>query len=175
MMTTARKYGRQDAMIASAYNRWAGALHGYVVKRIGRERLEDAEDLVQDVFVEILSYDVVLDEQRLPKLLYAVARNRVIDYLRRHACSEAARLYFAEHSPRSTRCTEERIACNELERLESEALCRMPARKAEVFILYVHRGQPVQRISEALHISVRTVENHIFRARCDLREILKAC
>ena len=173
-MTTARKYGRQDGLIASAFNQWYDALLGYVVKRVGSERKADAEDLVQNTFLQILCCDAFLDEKRLPNLLYAIARNQVIDYLRHHASSEAARRYFAEHAPRVSRCTEERIDFNELERLERESLFRMPERKAQVFILYVHQGQSVQRISELLRISVRTVENHIFRARCDIRDYLKA-
>ena len=112
--------------------------------------------------------------KQIRSLVYKVARNRVIDYLRHHACREAARAYFQAHALRVSRCTEERVMSNELERLEAEAIARMPARKARVFILYVHQGQSVEAISEKLHISSRTVENHIVRARCELRKKLAA-
>lgn len=173
-MTSGRIHIRQDELIAHAYEQWRGAVLGYVLRRIGRERHSDAEDLVQDAFLQLLSYDTVLMGEQIRSLLYKVARNLVIDYLRHHACTVAAQEYFQGHANRVSRCTEEEIAADELERLESETIARMPGKKARVFILYVHEGKSVKEISESLHISARTVENHIFRARCDIRETIKA-
>lgn len=59
-MTSARIHVRQDELIAHAYEQWRGAVLGYVLRRIGRERQADAEDLVQDTFLQLLSYDTVL-------------------------------------------------------------------------------------------------------------------
>ena len=163
---------RQDLLIAATYEKWYDAVLGYVRKRIGREREADAEDIVQDVFLQILSSDTFLQGESLVRLVYKVARNQVIDFLRHHACTEAARAYFQEYAPRATRCTEEQIAANDLERLEEECIARMPGRKAQVFILYLHEGHTVKDISEELSLSRRTVENHIFRARTEIRKYI---
>ena len=174
-MATPRNIGRQDARIAEAYRKWHDALLGYICKRIGWDRAEDAGDLVQDTFLQLLLCDVLPEGEHLVRFIYKVARNQVIDYLRHHACIDAARMYFRDHAQGSTCCTEEQVAVNELERLEKESLDRMPRRKAQVYVLYVHRGKSVSEISSLLDLSCRTVENHIFRARCDIRDYLKAC
>jgi len=171
-LKTSWKHNRQDELVAATYERLRPALVGYVMKRIGRERQEDAEDLVQDVFLQLLSYDTFLEGERLVNLVYRMARNLVVDYLRRHACSEAARAYFQAFAPRETCCTDEQVACDEMESIAAKVLSRMPSRKAEVFVLYVYRGMPVRQISETLGISGRTVENHVFRARAEIRRNL---
>ena len=102
-----------------------------------------------------------------------VARNQVIDFLRHHAHIRKAQEYFALHGQRHASVTEEQVVADELERIEADCIKRMPAKMAEVFVLYVHRGWSVPDISDSLDISRRTVENHIFRARCDVRRTVK--
>ncbi len=162
---------RQDELIASAYLCRRDAIRGYILKRIGN--IADSEDLTQDVFTRLLEYNTLLTEQTLPSFIYTIARNHVIDYLRRHACSRRAAEYFFIHSNRSTRNTEEQIAVNELESLEQQSIAQMSPRKAKVYLLYVHENRSVDEISESLQLSRRTVENHIFSARVDLREALR--
>ncbi len=162
---------RQDELISKAYLDRRDAIRGYILKRIGN--FSDSEDLTQDVFARLLEYNTLLTEQTLPSFIYTIARNQVIDYLRRHACSRRAAEYFFVHSVRSTRNTEEQIAVNELEELEQKSIDAMSPRKAKVYLLYVHENRSVDEISESLQLSRRTVENHIFSARVDLREALR--
>lgn len=174
-MTESRQIVTQNDRIADAYQRWYGALYGFICKRIGWDRTEDAEDLVQDTFLHLLSCRTPLDGDRLVRFIYTVAKNQVIDYLRHHACIVAARSFFQEHARRVSHNTEEMVAAHELERLEKESLDRMPRRKAQVYALYTHEGKSVQEISCQLALSRRTVENHIFRARSEIREYISVC
>lgn len=162
---------RQDALISATYGKMRGAVCGYILKRIGNAA--DSEDLAQDVFVRLLECNTLLTEQTLPNFIYTIARNHVIDYLRRHARSRMAAEYFSRRGMSSTRNTEERVAANELERLERESISRMSPRKAEIYVLYVHENRSVDDISTELQLSRRTVENHIFAARRELRTALR--
>lgn len=92
----------QNDRIADAYQKWYGALFGYICKRIGWDRAEDAEDLVQETFLHLLSCKSPLAGDRLVRFIYKVAKNQVIDYLRHHACIDAARIYFQEHARRDS-------------------------------------------------------------------------
>ena len=147
----------QNDRIADAYQKWYGALFGYICKRIGWDRTEDAEDLVQDTFLHLLSCKSPLAGERLVRFIYKVAN------------------YFQDHAPKVSCCTDEDVAAHELRRLEKESLDRMPRKKAQVYALYVHEGKSVQDISAQLALSRRTVENHIFRARSEIREYLSVC
>ncbi|MDE5636567.1 MAG: sigma-70 family RNA polymerase sigma factor [Alistipes sp.] len=162
---------RQDELIARTYEKMRDAIRGYILKRIGNAA--DSEDLAQDVFVRMLECNTLLTEQTLLNFTYTIARNHVIDYLRRHARSRRAAEYFSCRAAASVRNTEERIAADELERLEEESIARMSPRKAEIYVLYVHENRSVDDISGSLGLSRRTVENHIFAARQDLRSALR--
>lgn len=164
---------RQDRLIAATYVELHDALCGYVRKRIGS--LCDAEDLVQDVFVRLLEYNTLLDEKTIVPFVYAMTRHRVVDCLRRHACSRAASLYFALHAPRSVRDVEERVAARDLLSIEQRLCAQLPQRRAQIYALCVHEGRPAADVAAELALSCRTVENHLFAARQQIRSALRGC
>lgn len=170
-LQTPRSHIRQDALITAAYNERRGQIEGYILKRIGCKAI--AEDLTHEVFLRLLEQTTLLTSQTLVALIYTIARNLVIDHMRRHACSRRAKAYFAEHAPRSTYNTEQMVHCNELEAIEQRSLARMSPRKAEVYLLYIHENRTLEEISTQLGLSRRTVENHIFAARIDVREAMR--
>lgn len=163
----------KDKLVSDIYTEMYDAVRRYILRRIGDGRQADAEDLAQDTFVRLLTSDTEIDREQAPRLVYTIARNQVIDFLRHHASIRKAQEYFAGHAQRSSRVTDEQVAADELERIEADCIRKMPAKMAEVFVLYVHRGWSVPDISDSLEISRRTVENHIFRARRDVRQTVK--
>ena len=163
----------RDKLVSDIYTEMYDAVRRYILRRIGDGRQADAEDLAQDTFVRLLTSDTEIDREQAPRLVYTIARNQVIDFLRHHASIRKAQEYFAGHAQRSSRGTDEQAAADKLERIESDCIRKMPSKMAEVFVLYVHRGWSVPDISDSLEISRRTVENHIFRARRDVRQTVK--
>jgi RNA polymerase sigma-70 factor (ECF subfamily) len=161
----------QKDLLAKVYVERRGQIMGYIRKRIGL--VAESEDLTQEVFLRLIERPALLVEETLARYIYATARNLVIDYLRRHASSRRAQEYFAQHAPHATRCTEEQIAANELEALEAESIRQMSPRKAEIYLLYIHENQPIDQIASTLRLSRRTVENHIFSARIEVRDALR--
>ncbi len=164
---------RQDRLIAATYVELRETLCGYIRKRIGSPC--DAEDLVQDIFARLLEYNTLLDERTVVPFVYAIARNRVVDYLRRHARSRAAADYFFLHARRATCDVEERIAAAELVTLEHTLCQRLPQRRAQIYTLCVHDGCTAEEAAATLHLSCRTVENHLFAARRQIRGALRNC
>lgn len=164
---------RQDRLIAATYVELHDPLCGYVRKRIGA--VCDAEDLVQDVFVRLLEYNTLLDEKTVVPFVYAMARNRVIDCLRRHARSRAASEYFFAHARHAACDVEERIAARELSSLERSLCEHLPKCRARIYALCVRDGRSAGEVAEMLSLSRRTVENHLFAARRQIRSALKNC
>lgn len=161
----------QKDLLKKVYVERRGQIMGYIRKRIGL--VAESEDLTQEVFLRLIERPALLVQETLTRYIYATARNLVIDYLRRHASSRRAQEYFAQHAPHATRCTEEQIAANELEALEAESIRQMSPRKAEIYLLYIHENQPIDQIASTLGLSRRTVENHIFSARIEVRDALR--
>lgn len=168
-MTNNHNNIRQDALIAMTYERMRPMVVRFVCRRLGNEHLTEAEDICQDVFLHILLYKKEITVESLPRLVYTIARNHVIDYFRHHARTIAAQDFFFKSSERARCTTEEQVAAGEIEQIEQDAVERMPERKAAVYLLYVHFGQSIDAISSSFNISRRTVENQIFRARQDIR------
>lgn len=164
---------RQDALIEATYLSSRDALCGYIYKRIGLR--EAAEDIAQEVFLRLLEYPTLLDSRTVLPFVYSIARNRVIDYLRRHARTRAAAEYFSLHARRASYDTQERIAAGELVRMEKRTIERMPPRRAQVYRLCVHDGCTADEAALTLSLSRRTVENHLFAARRTLRNALGEC
>lgn len=163
---------RRDSLIAECYATLCEPLRRYAESYICNRT--EAEDLVQDVFIRLLDYNTLLNEQSLHGLVYRIARNLITDHFRRNACRKSAAEYFSRFGTSVTRNTEETVSANELLRIEQSVFAAMPPRKAQVYMLYVHENRSAGEISARLNLSRRTVENHIFSARCDLRKAL-AC
>ena len=68
----------RDELIVRAFRRLYEPLCGYIRKRTGD--IADIEDMVQDVFLSLLSSDRIFTQQSVAKYAYACARNRVMDY-----------------------------------------------------------------------------------------------
>ncbi len=165
--STPRLEVRQDPLIAETYMQMREPLKGYIRRRIDAPAV--VEDLMQETFARILEYNTLLDARTLVRLVYTVARNLIVDYLRRHARSRVAQEYFARHAPRSSNRTADEIDLHELERTEERCLVGMSPRRAQIYRLYIQQGRSVEEISENLSLSRRTVENHIFTARSEMR------
>ncbi len=163
---------RQDALIAQVYEAKRDAIIGYIYKRIGKR--DDAEDLAQDVFIHLLSYTTLLNETTLTNLIYTVARNLTIDYLRKNIRFKAASDYLYYKNERSSAITEEQIAVDDLSEAEVKHIYAMSPQKSRIYCLSVHDGMSVREIATLCNISHRTVEHHIYNSRREMRQALSA-
>jgi RNA polymerase sigma factor (sigma-70 family) len=79
----------QDRRIAETIERESARLRNFIRKSVPDR--EDAEDLLQDVFYElVLAYRLVKPIEQAGAWLFRVARNRIIDRFRRKAPEPAA-------------------------------------------------------------------------------------
>lgn len=164
---------RQNIIIAQAYERLYAPVLGYVIKKIGAEKRQDAEDIVQGSFCKLLQYEAFICEDSIAGLIYMIARNQVVDYMRHNARSVAVHEYLSRHSDTVSESTEEMVAASEIRHLEAECVSLMSPKKARAYRLYMHSSMGIKDISSLMGISTKTVENHIFRARADFRKMLK--
>jgi len=65
-----------------AYRRHGAAVLGYARRCVGRPDV--AEEIASQAFLELFRNVERIDEQQLPSWLYAVVKNRAIDYWRHH-------------------------------------------------------------------------------------------
>ena len=145
-------------------------LHGYV------HNVDTAEDLAEDTFVELLIHKSRFNFQSsLKTYLFAVARHKAIDYLRRE--KRRGSMAFEELDPNALHdgqpSTEDRY--EELERADAleRAMEGLPEEYREVLrMLYLERFS-YDDIAAVLKKSKKQIDNLSYRARQALREDLR--
>jgi len=167
--------GRSKNMGADAF----GRLYQKYTENIGtlvRSRIRkpcDAEDLVQDIFLKIWEYWDHIDEDRPVKsLLYRIALNAVSNYNTHERVIKRFESYWAYSQKYSLDSPESCLFCEEINcRIES-ILQNWPAKQENIFRLFWEKGLSRQQIAAKKKLSVRTVDNQIYRAKKKLKRQL---
>ena len=71
-----------DNIITRSYEEYHQVILNYITYRIAHRY--EAEDLTQDVFVRLMDYKQMLRPDTVKYFLFTIARNIVIDYIRRY-------------------------------------------------------------------------------------------
>ena len=74
-------FSNSDQIIIDAYNAYQSSLINYISVRVGDKEL--AKDLSQDVFLRLVSYKSMIRKDTVRSMIYTIAYNLIIDYLRR--------------------------------------------------------------------------------------------
>jgi RNA polymerase sigma factor (sigma-70 family) len=155
-----------------------------------RNRIPDrdaAEDLVQDVFYELIeAYQLAKPIERVASWLYAVARNKITDWYRRPAYSRQVSL---NPSPSADEEDSEWLLAEFLPSVEgtapddlmretvmdalAEALDELPPEQRDVFVRHELDGQPFRDMSEELGVPLNTLLSRKRYAVLYLRERLR--
>jgi RNA polymerase sigma-70 factor (family 1) len=135
---------------------------------------EDAEGVVQEVFLRIWKNRVKLDpELSINAYLIAIVRSLVIKKVKREARFFAYQQY---HIPLvqeiSSFGPDDELIFTEFDQLSGEIIAKLPAGQRKIFQLRYVENLSVAEIADQLQLSKRTVENQILRATHSVREKL---
>ena len=142
----------------------------FASSRLGDSRL--AEDIVQDVFLRLLSTDKMITEVTLPALVYTIIRNLINDYYRRHTNYEQYEHYIKGVCSEVTTSESVFSAFDIMERLE-RGMVRLPENCREIYRLHIYGGMKVGEISRELGEGYKSVEHRLGTARKVMREYLR--
>lgn len=148
-MTDTPQYFRQTL------ERYEKPLIRYAQNFVGQ--LDDARDIVQDVFLRLSQQLGSVDKERIAPWLFTVCKNRATDYLRKH---HRIVVMETETLDQETAATDAPSA--ELERQEDastlrQLLERLPEKQREAIQLKFIAGLSYKEISEAMKTSVGNV------------------
>ncbi|MCD9014807.1 RNA polymerase sigma-70 factor [Parachryseolinea silvisoli] len=151
-------------------------LCGYAQKFL--QNIDDAEEVVQDIFYAVWKNRERLDEQQSFKAyLFTAVRNRCLNLLetRRSQSRQAELLWFLYKQDTGTAPNAyHTLLTQDLERDLNAALEQLPKECKKVFELSRFEGLKYREIAQRLNISIKTVETQMSRAlgrlRLELRE-----
>lgn len=130
------------------------------------------EDVAQETFVRLWERrEAWRAEGSVRALLYKIARNLVVDELRRVGARRRADS--RAPTPSSTGTPDELFDTEEMRAAMCEAVERLPARRREVFVLVRHHGLSYREAAEVLGLAPQTVANHLTLAMIDLKKALE--
>ena len=142
---------------------------------VAREKVpsgENAEDLIQDLFVRLWEQRHELAISNLSAYLFTSLRNTIINKYRSRLIHEK----FATHYQTVVswaQNTEEEIALNDLMTSLEREMEELPYKTREIFRLSRIEHKSVREISQELQIPERTIEHHLTQAVRKLRHLLK--
>lgn len=143
---------------------------------------EDAENITQDVFLDLYQKQAFLDNQiNWVAYLFTSIKNKCIDCLRRKLLEQEAVQKMQDDFDLSLRMKFDSLESFEtdwrseqkLENVIRKALDSLPGRCREIFIKSKLEGKKHKEIADELAISVKTVENQMTIAYRKLKEELK--
>ena len=145
-------------------------LLAFVSSRLGGS--EESEDVVQNVFLRLLTSKKMITPITLPALVYTMTRNLISDYYRRrHAYEEFE--HFIKGSSDEADSMESVFSATELTELMERGLARIPANCREVYRMHIYGGMKVSEISQTLGEKYKSVENRLGVARKAVRQYLQ--
>lgn len=135
---------------------------------------EDAENIVQDVFLLLWEKREVLEVQvSLVSYLFSLVKNRSLDHLRHQTVAEEYRQELGAKLA-SLEVMSDTVGSDEnIEHIVTTAIDKLPERCREIFIKSRVEGKKYREIADELQISVNTVENQMSIALKRLRAELK--
>lgn len=160
-------------LITDAYREYRVSIFNYVYRKLGNK--EEAEDMVQEVFLRLLDYSLIVREDTIKCFLFTIARNLVMDYLRRYYRKQEMLAYLIEEGTISPSDVESTIIAGEIQKMELMKVQALPPCRKRAYLMSRFDDKTADDIAIELNISKRTAERHIFMGRKEVREYIKQC
>lgn len=160
-----------EKAFAEIYERYWHPLHQQAVRKLGRA--EDAEEVVQDLFVTLWNKRRTAHIQQLDAYLFSGLKYKIIDCIRAQLVRKAYAATAPCHHKVPSSCTEETLAAADLSLALDASVRSLPGHTQEVFRLSRVEYQSVPEIAARLQVSPKTVEYHLSRSLRMLRKYLK--
>ncbi|WP_321332858.1 RNA polymerase sigma-70 factor [uncultured Bacteroides sp.] len=167
-----------EIIYKSLFHKYYSNLLFYATRIVGEE---EAEDLVQEVFVDLWRRkDTMILGEEARAFLYRAVYTRSLNVLKHRKVRDSYEAVMMEINQKRVECygpddhdVVKRIEDRELRTEIVAAINELPAKCKTVFKLkYLHHMKS-KDVAEAMNISSRTVEAHMYNALKFLREKLK--
>ena len=160
----------QGQMIANFYTVHHAELVNYATSRLGNR--EEGEDLVQDVFIKMMSFEGIINEATIKSFAFTIAANKIKDHLRRrifrHKMEENAKYEMELQYSHVERVVE----YHDTLRMVNDSMARLSPACAKVYRMSLIEDMTAGDIALEMNVSKRTVESQLFTSRKQVRAML---
>lgn len=147
--------------------------------------LEDAEDILQDVFYELVeSYRLMKPVEQLASWMFTVARNKITDLYRKkkavsledsihHSEEEDEPLLLADILKGNSIAADDKMMNDLIMEAVADVLHELPKEQRDAFVMHELEDKSMQQIATEMNVPVKTVISRKRYAVLYLRERLK--
>jgi RNA polymerase sigma-70 factor (ECF subfamily) len=163
----AARRGSQDAFL-QLFDEHHSMLFRFAYRMTGS--VEDAEDIVQECFLELLRPECLYDPKRTPlrTYLFGVVRNQSLKRTRNKGTQVGNQAAKAIPSPEAD------VLRTELENAVAHAVMQLPQNQREVLVLAHYERMPLVEIARVMSLDLGAVKSRLQRARASLKGMLAA-
>jgi RNA polymerase sigma-70 factor (family 1) len=151
---------------ALLYRRYWRELYDAAHQRLKNN--QQAEDIIQDIFVNLWIRRGLVKIENLPAYLHAAVRFKVFNYVQRDLASEAFFEPFetiAQYQSES----DGQLLEKEMMQLVQLYADTLPERRRQIFLLHLNENLSTKEIADHLKVSQKTVQNQLGTALHGLR------
>lgn len=161
-------------LIESSYKDFRHSLYIYICKAV--ENDDEAEDMVQDVFLKLIEYNDMLRQDTVRYFIFTIAKNLILDYHRKRSVVNDYNSYYSYSYNESTvDDTSSNTIVKDILRMERKLVSELPRQRRKVYELVRYEEKTVSDISSEMSLSIKTIENHLLLGRKYVRECLSKC
>ena len=155
-------------IIADYYTAHYDELLGFVNKQV--KNADDAEDIVQNVFLRLLNTDKMISIITLPCLVYTVARNLIFDHWRRHRIFDEYEHYLQSSKYDDDIDVASIYSATEITEILERGIARLSDNQRQVYRMNFFDDLPVSEISKTLNLNYKSIEHRLGSARKEVRQ-----
>jgi RNA polymerase sigma-70 factor (family 1) len=144
------------------YKKYALKLYNIAFNQLGSQ--EDAEEIVQELFVSLWKRREILNIKNLNAYLIISIKNKVYDSINSRINFRKYQEYVILKEVYDNDDTNNIVNFNDLMKAVDEVLSRLPEKTAEVFRRSRFEKQPIKEIAQAMNLSDKAVEYHITKS-----------
>ncbi|KOH46398.1 RNA polymerase sigma factor [Sunxiuqinia dokdonensis] len=134
----------------------------------------DTLDIIQEVFIRFWnSRHQLKEDTNLEAFLFTIARNIIISVFRKKLTEKDYLDDLKLLVTKNSSDTESQVEYNLLSEKVTKLVGQLPEQRRRIFILSKEKGYTNQAIANELQISIKTVEDHMTKARKFLKANLK--
>jgi RNA polymerase sigma-70 factor, ECF subfamily len=163
---------RDEAALAALYDRYRLILFGLLLRIVNSR--EEAEDVLQEVFVQVWRRAADFDESRGKPFTWLVtlARSRAIDRLRQLSARERLAVASAHEAPAEASDAAQDASRSEQKEIVAAALRQLPEEQRQTLLLAYFEGLTQSEIAARLGTPLGTVKTRMRSGMIKLRELL---
>ena len=163
--------GDDETAFAEIYRRYAKSLADFAASKLFN--LEDAQDIIHDIFVKLWEDRERLQiTSNLKAYLFTLTRRRIIDKVRRNITREEYASMLQSLTNAYQPSIEQQIDAKELQQTIENSLNELSPKVKEIYQLSREENLSIPEIAEKLQLSEQTVKNQLSAALSHLRRSL---